>query len=153
MALDDRFSDVHELPAVVLGVTPEHLERLVCIDRMAGHEDPLRLLDRRAAAESPLQGLVFGEALERDLDRTLQLLGVAVDDVGEDPAFRRFADIRGILAESRAITGQEASRTISVIRSSECSECSPSPTSATSGRSLRVTAPTSATWISRAITS
>ena len=52
MALDDRFSDVHELPAVVLGVTPEHLERLVCIDRMAGHEDPLRLLDRRAAAEA-----------------------------------------------------------------------------------------------------
>jgi hypothetical protein len=53
MALDDRFGDVHELPAVVLGVVPEQLERLVCVDRMAGHQDPLRLLDRRVAAEAP----------------------------------------------------------------------------------------------------
>ena len=54
---------------------------------------------------------------------------------------------------SNTITGQAASRTILSIRSSACSELAPRPTSATSGRSRAVTAPTSSTSISRAMTS
>ena len=77
MALDDRLRDVDELVAVVLRVGAEHLERPVCVDRVARHQDPLRLLDHGPASERPLQVVVFGEALQRDVDRALQLLGSA----------------------------------------------------------------------------
>ena len=59
----------------------------------------------------------------------------------------------GSRACSNTITGHAASRTILSIKSNACAELSPNPTSATSGRSLAVTGPTSATSISRAITS
>jgi hypothetical protein len=31
--------------------------------------------------------VIFGEALQRDVDRTLQLLGGRIDDVGKTPRF------------------------------------------------------------------
>jgi len=55
MAVDDRLGDVDHLVAVVLRVVAEYLERSVGVDRMAGHQDPLRLLDQRPAAERTLQ--------------------------------------------------------------------------------------------------
>ena len=76
MAVDDRRGHVCELLAVVLRVIAEQLERLVGVDRVAGHQYPLGLLDQRPAPEGPLQALVLGEALQRDVDRALQLLGV-----------------------------------------------------------------------------
>ena len=97
MALDDGGGDVAELAAVVLGVVAQHLEGPVGVDRVAGHQDPLRLLDQRPTPERALQALVLGEALERDVDRALQLLGGAVDDVGEDAALRGLVDIVGIV--------------------------------------------------------
>ena len=93
MALDDGRGDVAELAAVVLRVVAEALERRVGVDRVAGHQDPLRLLDQGPPAERALQRLVLGEALERDVDRALQLFRRAVDDVGEDAALRGLVDV------------------------------------------------------------
>jgi hypothetical protein len=59
----------------------------------------------------------------------------------------------GSRAWRRAITGQAASCTIRSMSSSAWPELCPSPTRATSGRSLSVTAATSSTSISRAMTS
>ena len=64
---------------------------------VAGHQDALGLLDRGAAPEGALEVVVLGEALQRDVDRALQLLGSAVDDVGEDAALGRLADVRGVV--------------------------------------------------------
>src|SRR6266496_2187427 len=97
MAVDDRLRDVYELAAVVLRVVPEHLEGAVSIDRVPRHQDAFRLLDQRPPAEGALEALVFRETLQGDVDRALQLLGVAVHDVGEDAALRRFPDVYRIL--------------------------------------------------------
>ena len=78
MALDDRLGDVDELAAVVLRVVAQQLERLVGVDRVTCHQDPLRLLDRGPAPERSLEAVVLGEALQRDVDRALQLLEAAV---------------------------------------------------------------------------
>ena len=86
MAFDDGGGDVAELAAVVLGVIALHLESTVGVDRMAGHQDALGLFDQGAAAECSLQVLVLRESLQGDVDCTLELVGGAVDDVGEDPA-------------------------------------------------------------------
>ena len=45
---------------------------------------------------APLEVLKFSEALQRDVDGALQLLGVGVDDVGEDAAPGRLVDVGGI---------------------------------------------------------
>jgi hypothetical protein len=89
--------------------------------------------------------VVLREPLEGDVDRALELLGVAVDDVGEDATLRRLSHVGGSFADSSAITGQDASRTISAISSSACSELRPRPTSGNIGRSSPVAAPTSLT--------
>ena len=85
----------------MLRVVAEHLECFVGVERMAGHEDALRLLDCRPSAERALEALVLAEALQRDVDRALQLLGAAIDDVGEDAAFRRLTDV------CRVVCGEE----------------------------------------------
>ena len=85
---------------------------------MPGHQDALCLLDRRSPAEGALEALVLAEALQRDVDRALQLLGRPFDDVREHAALSGLMDVRGSLAWSRAITGHDASRTISLISSS-----------------------------------
>lgn len=98
MAIEDRGSNVGELVAVVLGVVAQHPERLVGVDRVASHQDPFCLLDHRPAPERSLEVVVLGEALQGDVNRTLQLLGSRVDDVGEDAAFGRLMDIAGVLS-------------------------------------------------------
>ncbi len=51
----------------------------------------------RRPPERALEALILPEALQRDVDRALQLLGRAVDDVGEDAARRRRADVGRIV--------------------------------------------------------
>src|SRR5204863_1195926 len=68
VTLDDGICDVDELAPVVLRVVAEHLECVVGVDRMARHEDALRLLDCRPSAEGALEALVLAEALQRDVD-------------------------------------------------------------------------------------
>src|SRR5579859_39594 len=48
------------------------------------------------AARTPLQALVLAEALQGDVDRALQLLRGAVDDVGEHASLRRLVHVAGI---------------------------------------------------------
>jgi hypothetical protein len=100
MALDDRGGDIAELAAVVLRVVAQHLEGAVGGRRLAGHQDAFGLFDQRAAAECSLQALVLGEALQGDVDRALQLVGGAVDDVGEDAPLGCLVDV-GRVAEMK----------------------------------------------------
>jgi hypothetical protein len=60
-------------------------------------EDAFGLLDQRASAEGALEALVLREALQRDVDRALQLGGISVNDVGEDSAPSCFVHVCGIL--------------------------------------------------------
>jgi hypothetical protein len=99
-------------------VVAESFERGVGADRVAGHENALRLFDQRAAVRRRLAGLILGEALKGDVDRALELVRSSVDDVGEDAALGGFADVSGSSACRIAMTGHDASRTISEIRSS-----------------------------------
>ncbi len=88
MAFDDRGGDVAELSAARLGMGAKALEGGVGRDRVACHEDALRLLDHGTAAERALQALILREPLQGDVDRALELLGRAVDDVREHAALR-----------------------------------------------------------------
>ena len=51
--------------------------------------------------KAPSQVVILVEATERDLERALQLLGVAVDQIGEDAAPRRLIDERRVLAREQ----------------------------------------------------
>src|SRR4051794_23838530 len=64
---------------------------------MTSHQDSLRLLDDRAPAEGALQALVFAEPLQGDVDRALQLLRSAVDDVREYTPLRRLVNVCRII--------------------------------------------------------
>ena len=75
MAFDDCGGDVAEFASVVLGVVAEHFEGAVGVDCVAGHEDPFCLFDQCAASEGSLQALVFGEALQGDVDGALEFFG------------------------------------------------------------------------------
>ena len=61
----------------------------------------------RARRPKHPEALVLAEALERDVDRALQLVGRAVDDVGEDAALGGLVDVGGSSAWRIAITGQD----------------------------------------------
>jgi hypothetical protein len=152
VAVEHGLCDVDELLPAVARVVAQHLEGLPLVDLVALHEDALGALGLRAAAERALQVVVLGEAPEGDVERALQLLRGAVDDVGEDAALGGLVDEPGSRPSSTAITGQSASRTIRSISSSACDELVPRPTSATSGCSFEVRAPTSATFVEPAIT-
>ena len=80
------------------GVVAQHLERLALVDLVALHEDALGALGLGAAPEGALQVVVLRETAERDVERALQLLGRAVDDVGEDAALGGLVDERGVMA-------------------------------------------------------
>ena len=58
-----------------------------------------------AASECTLQAVVFGEALQGDVDRALQLFGGCVDDVGEDASFRGLVDVGGIACREQCDHG------------------------------------------------
>src|SRR5690348_17812522 len=92
MAVDDRLGDVDDLVAVVLRVVAQHFERPLGADPVPSHQDSLGLLDDRAAPECALEAVVLGEALQRDVDRALQLVGGRVDDVCEDAALGCLTD-------------------------------------------------------------
>src|SRR4029078_11774497 len=57
---------------------------------------PSGVCDKSAACAAAFECVVLGEALEGDLDRALELVGVAVDDVGEDPAAGGLPDVVGV---------------------------------------------------------
>ena len=101
MAVHDSLSDVDQLPAVVLRVVSQHLEGAVGVDRVPRHQDAFRLLDQGSPAEGALEALVLREPLQGDVDRALQLVGVAVDDVGENAALRRFAHVGRVLCRQQ----------------------------------------------------
>ena len=93
VAFDHCFCDLDESAAVVLRVVTQHVECLVGVDCVPCHEDALGLLDQSAPPEGALQAVVLGESLEGDVDRALELLRGAVDDVREDAASRRLVDV------------------------------------------------------------
>ena len=93
MTLDDRLRHVDQLPSIALRMGAEHLERPLLVDRVTRHQDAFRLLDHRPTAERSLQVLIFSEALQRDVDGALQLLGVGVDDVREHATPGRLVDV------------------------------------------------------------
>ena len=64
---------------------------------MSCHQDALGLFDQGAASEGALEAVVFGEALQGDVDRALELFGAAVDDVGEDSSLGGFVHVGGVL--------------------------------------------------------
>ena len=58
-----------------------------------------------ARRPNALQAVVFGKALQGDVDRALQLLGGGVDDVGEDAALGRLADVRRVTCRQQGDHG------------------------------------------------
>ena len=91
-AVDDGVCDVDQFSVAAAGVGAKQFERGRIIDVVAFHQDALGALDQRAACECALQVLELGEAAKHDVERALQLFGVSVGDVGEDPALGRFVD-------------------------------------------------------------
>jgi len=71
-------------------VLTQHLERALLVDGVAFHEDAFGALGQCAAPECSFEVLVFGEAAEDDVDRTLPVLDVGVADVSEHSSFGRF---------------------------------------------------------------
>jgi hypothetical protein len=99
VAVDDRCGDVGELATGVLGVVAQHRERRVAVDRVACHQDAPGLFDDGPSPEGSFQLVVFGEALQGDVDRALQFLGGGVARLlrrGRDRRARR----RGALSRS-----------------------------------------------------
>ena len=145
MTVDNRLRDVDELAAAVLRVLAQHFERALGARGLARHQDPFRLLDDCAAAERPLQAVVLAEALQGDVDRDRQLVGIIVEDVREDPALRGFVHVR------RIFRGQERDHGAGGFPNDLADQVQgvfrrrPSPTRATSSRSRAVTIPTSLT--------
>ena len=74
-------------------MVPQQLERALLVDPVALHENPFCALDHRASAEGAFEAVELGEATKDDVQRTLELLRVAVGDVGEDSALRRLVDV------------------------------------------------------------
>jgi hypothetical protein len=71
MAVRDGLGDVDDFVAVVLGVLAQHVEGLIGVEGVPGHEDALGLLDRRSASEGASEPVVLSEPLQRDVDRAL----------------------------------------------------------------------------------
>ena len=111
--------------------------RLLCW--LACHEVPFRLFDLDASPERPLEVLVLVEALEGDVDRALELVGVASMKQANTPRFAASLMNAGSGACRIEMSGHEASRTISERIASAYSELEPSPTTASLGCSLAVT--------------
>jgi hypothetical protein len=79
---------------------------------MSLHQNPLCALDQRPPRERAFEVLERGEAAQHDVDRALQLLRVAVGDVGKNAAFGRLVDEIAVVGLENRITGQAAARTI-----------------------------------------
>ena len=80
-------------------------EGRVGVDRVPRHQDSFRLLDDGASPEGALQVLVLGEALERHVDRALQLLGRRVDEIRKNAALGRFEHIGRVFCRKQRDDG------------------------------------------------
>jgi hypothetical protein len=58
------------------------LGRSVLVDRVAAHQNSLRLLDHGSASERPFEVVELGEAAQHDVNRSLELFRVGIGDVG-----------------------------------------------------------------------
>ncbi len=87
--------------AVVLRMVAQHLEGSICIDCMAGHQDPLRLLDRGPPPKRSLQAVVLGETLQCDVDRALELGRGVLDDVRKHAPLGGLVHVGGILGRQQ----------------------------------------------------
>jgi hypothetical protein len=92
VAIDDGRRQVDQFAVADARLIAEHLEGALLVDGVAFHEDALRALDLCAAPERAFEVLVFGEAAEHDVDRTLPVLDPVVVDVREHASFGGFPD-------------------------------------------------------------
>ena len=119
--INDRLRKVHQLPAVVL-VFSQHLKALSESIACRAIRMPFACSIGARRPKAPWRLWYSRETLQRDVDHALELGSIAVHDIGEDPALCRFPDVDRVgFACSNAMTGQAASRTISVISSRACS--------------------------------
>ena len=87
---------------------------------MSLHENALRALDHSTTTERSLQVVVFGEAVQNDIDRALDLRRIAVGDVGKDSAFGGFVDEgRVAILSNRAATPAEREASVIGWRTSD----------------------------------
>lgn len=105
MALEHGLRNLDELAPAVLGALAEHHERPLGVDRVALHENPLRLLDDRAAAERLLETVVLGEGLQGGVDGALELGRVVMDDAREHPAAGGLANEPGVVVGQQGDDG------------------------------------------------
>jgi hypothetical protein len=77
-------------------VAAEQLEGGVLVHAVAFHQDALGPLGHGAPPERPFEVLELGEAAQDDVECVLELLGFAVDDVGEYAALAGFVDEGGV---------------------------------------------------------
>lgn len=66
--MDDGFGEVEEFAAGLLGAVAEHVEGLLLVDCVGGHEDAFGLFDHGAAGEGAFEVVVFGEAAQDDVE-------------------------------------------------------------------------------------
>ena len=97
MALDDGGGDIAELAAVVLGVVAQQLEGRSALIEWRAIRMPFACSISARRPNAPCRLWYSAEALERDVDRALQLVRCAVDDVGEDTALRGLVDVRRVV--------------------------------------------------------
>lgn len=71
VALGDGLSEVEEPSPTSLRVGSKECERLLFVDAVDRHQDPLGAFDRGATAEGAFEVVVFGEASEDDVERGL----------------------------------------------------------------------------------
>src|SRR5579862_1709432 len=97
MTFNDCLGDVDQLPAVALGMVAKELKRGLGVDRVTTHQNSLSLFDRRAPPKGSLEVLILGKTLERDVDRALQLIRTAIDDVCEHASLSSLVDVRRVV--------------------------------------------------------
>ena len=68
---DESLGHIDKLAARPPGVSPQHVERLAFVERVALHQDALGTFDQGAASEGSLEVLILGEASQNDVDRAL----------------------------------------------------------------------------------
>ena len=68
MAVDYCGGEVDEFAVVDPRVLAEDLVGVVLVDAVAFHEDAFGAFDQGAASECALEGVVFGEASQHDVD-------------------------------------------------------------------------------------
>lgn len=70
--VDEVAGERHQLDVLVLGDTPQHRERLIGVQPVALHQNPLRLTDHRPGDDTPTPCLDLSDGLKRDGDLRCQ---------------------------------------------------------------------------------